>query len=102
MPISSSQPLRRRIATFFVTVAAAGAAAGVAAGLREGQDRRTWSEFGGGPDNARYLTLDQIDKSNVGRLAVAWTYPTRDAFSYVFNPLIVGDVMYVLARNSAL
>jgi quinoprotein glucose dehydrogenase len=66
------------------------------------QDRRTWMDYGGAPDNARYMTLDQIDKSNVARLEVAWTYPTRDDFSYVFSPTIVDDVMYVLARNSAL
>jgi quinoprotein glucose dehydrogenase len=65
-------------------------------------DRTTWRDYGGGPDNARYLTLDQITKANVGTLDVSWTYPTRDSFSYVFNPVIVDNVMYVLARNSAL
>ena len=48
------------------------------------------------------MTLDQIDKSNVTRLVPAWTYPTRDDFSYVFSPVIVDNVMYVLARNTAL
>jgi len=66
------------------------------------QDRKTWADYGGGPDNARYLTLDQVNKSNVTQLEVAWTYPTRDAFSYVFNPVIVDNVMYVLARSSSL
>jgi quinoprotein glucose dehydrogenase len=66
------------------------------------QDRTIWRDYGGGPDNARYMTLDQITKANVAKLDVAWIYPTRDAFSYVFNPLIVDNVMYVLARNSAL
>jgi quinoprotein glucose dehydrogenase len=65
-------------------------------------DRRTWRDYGGSPDNARYLTLDQVTKENVGKLEIAWTYATRDDFSYVFNPLIVENVMYVLARNSAL
>jgi quinoprotein glucose dehydrogenase len=64
--------------------------------------RTTWSDFGGGPDNARYLTLEQINKSNVDQLAVAWTYPTRDNISYVFNPIVVDNVMYVLARNNSL
>jgi len=66
------------------------------------QDRRTWNDYGGGPDNARYFAHDQITRDNVGRLEVAWTYPTRDDFSYVFSPVIVDNVMYVLARNSAL
>jgi quinoprotein glucose dehydrogenase len=69
---------------------------------QEPRRRTTWSDFGGGPDNARYLTLEQINKSNVDQLAVAWTYPTRDNISYVFNPIVVDSVMYVLARNNSL
>ena len=65
-------------------------------------NRRVWRDYGGSPDNSRYLTLDQITKSNVDRLAVAWTYPTKDTIAYVFNPIIVDRVMYVLARNNSL
>src|SRR5207244_13229756 len=61
--------------------------------------RTTWSDFGGGPDNARYLTLEQINRSNVDQLAVAWTYPTRDNISYVFNPIVVDNVMYVRSEE---
>jgi quinoprotein glucose dehydrogenase len=64
--------------------------------------RRTWTDYGGGPDNARYLALDHINKSNVGQLTVAWSYPTSDNISYVFNPVVVDNVMYVLARNNSL
>ena len=66
------------------------------------QDRRTWKDYGGGTDNARYVTLEQITKSNVSGLTPVWTYPTRDDFSYVFSPVIVDNLMYVLARNTAL
>ncbi len=65
-------------------------------------NRREWRDYGGGPDNSRYLTLDQIKKSNVDRLGVAWTYPTRDTIAYVFNPIVVDNMMYVLARNNSL
>src|SRR6476469_4042813 len=64
--------------------------------------RRTWHDYGGGPDNSRYLTLDQIKKGNVDQLAVAWTYPTEDNVAYVFNPIIVDNTMYVLAKNNSL
>ena len=63
------------------------------------QGRKTWSEYGGGPDNSRYLTLTQINKSNLDRLDVAWTYPTSDTVSYVFNPVIVDSLtVYRLSR----
>jgi quinoprotein glucose dehydrogenase len=64
--------------------------------------RRTWTDYGGGADNARYLTLNQINKSNLDQLAVAWSYLTSDNISYVFNPVVVDNVMYVLARNNSL
>jgi quinoprotein glucose dehydrogenase len=76
--------------------------AGEARQVRKPESRRTWMDYGGAPDNARYVTLDQITKSNVARLEIAWTYPTRDELPYVFSPVIVDNVMYVLARNNSL
>jgi quinoprotein glucose dehydrogenase len=66
------------------------------------QDYKSWKDYGGGPDSSHFVALDQIDKSNVSRLEVAWIYPTGDNRSYVFNPIVVDNVMYVLARNSSL
>jgi glucose dehydrogenase len=66
------------------------------------QDHRTWRDYGGGPDSSHFVALDQINKSNVNQLQVTWTYPTGDNGSYVFNPIIVDKVMYVLARKSSL
>lgn len=75
----------------------------VAAGFAGAQsDHRTWLDNGGGPDNSHYSTLGQITKANVNELAVAWTYPGNDNVAYVWNPLIVDNVMYVLARNNSL
>jgi quinoprotein glucose dehydrogenase len=67
-----------------------------------GQDYKTWKDYGGGADSSHFVTLNQITKKNVKDLEVAWTYPTGDDRSYLFNPIIVDDVMYVLARNSSL
>ncbi len=65
-------------------------------------NHKKWEDYGGGPDNSKYVDLNQITKSNVSRLKVAWEYPTHDANSYLFNPVIVGNVMYVLARDNSL
>ena len=65
-------------------------------------DRRTWNDYGGGPDNARFSTLDQITKENLTSLEVAWTYPTSDNVSYVWGPVVADGVMYVLARDFSL
>jgi quinoprotein glucose dehydrogenase len=61
-----------------------------------------WSDYGGAPDNARHVALSQITKANLPQLGVAWSYPTNDTISYVFNPIVVDNVAYVLARNNSL
>src|ERR1051325_10381804 len=77
--------------------------AAVAAQAADAQSvRRQWMDYGGTPDNSRYMELTQIDKTNLERLWVAWTYPTLDTIAYVFNPVVVDNVMYVLAKNNSL
>lgn len=63
-------------------------------------DFETWDQYLGGSDSSQYSSLDQINKDNVTELEVAWTYETGQA--YQFNPLIVDDVMYVLAQNRSI
>jgi len=48
---------------------------------------------------ANFVGSDQIKKSNVNQLEVAWFYPYAQTG---FNPIVVDDVMYVLGRNSSL
>ena len=67
-----------------------------------GQDHKSWKDYGGGADSSHFVALDQINKTNVKNLEVAWTYPTSDDRSYLFNPIVIDNVMYVLARNSSL
>jgi quinoprotein glucose dehydrogenase len=66
------------------------------------QDHKGWTQYGGGPDSSHFVALNQINKSNVNQLEVAWIYPAGDNRSYIFNPIVVDNVMYVLARNSSL
>jgi glucose dehydrogenase len=63
-------------------------------------DFESWDQNGGGVDSSQYSSLKEIDKTNVGRLTVAWTYPSDEA--YLFNPLIVDGTMYVLAKKRSI
>src|SRR5579884_3270775 len=72
------------------------------AALLAAQDHTTWADYGGAPDAAQYSALRQINRSNVSRLEVAWSYPTGDGNRYFFGPLVVDGVMYVLARNNSI
>ena len=66
------------------------------------QNHSAWRDYGGASDSAQYSALAQIDRSNVGKLQVAWAYPTGDNNPYSFNPIVVDGVMYVLARNNSI
>jgi len=48
-------------------------------------------------NNIRYSPLTEINKSNVARLTVAWTYDSKDSFKgseMQSNPIVVGGVLY--------
>jgi PQQ-dependent dehydrogenase (methanol/ethanol family) len=45
--------------------------------------------------NTRFSTLDQINKSNVKNLQVAWTFSTGVLRGHEGGPLVIGDTMYV-------
>jgi quinoprotein glucose dehydrogenase len=63
---------------------------------------KSWADYGGSPTNSHYVDLKQITKSNVGKLQIAWTYNSGDEASYLFNPVVEDNVMYVVARNTSL
>src|ERR1700754_3089922 len=63
------------------------------------QDHSKWSDYGGAADAAQYSSLKQIDRTNVARLKKAWSFSTGDNTRYAFNPLIVDNMMYVMAKN---
>jgi outer membrane protein assembly factor BamB len=63
---------------------------------------KIWSQYLGGADSSQYSSLDQINRSTVSRMDVAWRYPSGDTRSYRFNPIVVDGTMYVLAKNNAI
>lgn len=67
-----------------------------------GQTRDTWSDYGGSADSAQYSSLAQINRANVSKLRVAWSYSIGDNNKYSFNPLVVDGWMYVLGRNNSI
>jgi quinoprotein glucose dehydrogenase len=74
-----------------LTVAATGCRSGPA---DEARAHRTWSVYGGSPDQIRYSSLDQINRENVSRLEVAWTYDSGEEGGLQANPIVVDGVLY--------
>ena len=42
------------------------------------QDHLGWKDYGGSADSSQYSALKQIDRGNVSKLKVAWTYNIGD------------------------
>src|SRR5580704_110764 len=55
---------------------------------------RDWPAYGGGPDQTHYSPLAQINRSNVRRLDVAWTFDPHETGGLETNPIVVGGVLY--------
>jgi quinoprotein glucose dehydrogenase len=70
---------------------------GVPTQAQQAHSFRTWSVFGGGPDNIHYSSLDQINRDNVHSLEVAWTFDSGDQHAkseMECNPIVVDGVLY--------
>ena len=54
-----------------------------------------WPAYGGGPEDIRFSRLKQIDRSNVGKLEVAWSYDTADGpGDPQTQPIVVGRILF--------
>jgi quinoprotein glucose dehydrogenase len=94
---AATHPLtRRKLPAIFISVLLA------LANSAAQKQQTTWSDYGGGSDNSHFVDLRKITKANVTKLKIAWTYETHDGLPYVFNPIIVDGLMYVLARDNSL
>lgn len=74
-----SRERRRRLLGIALAAAAFGSAS-----LASGQTPAAsdWGYYGGDAFGQRFSTLDQINRSNVGRLEVAWTYRSGELGAY--------------------
>src|SRR6202522_276679 len=53
-----------------------------------------WPVYGGQSEGQHYSPLTQINRRNVNKLKVAWTYDTGEEGILETNPLVIGRVLY--------
>jgi quinoprotein glucose dehydrogenase len=58
-----------------------------------------WRDYAGSPEGTRYVALNQINKSNLDKLDIAWIYPYAETG---FNPIVAHEVIYTKARNQSM
>jgi len=54
-----------------------------------------WPSYGRDLTNQRYSPIKQINKSNVAKLAPAWTYKSGVKGTFQATPIVIGEVMYL-------
>jgi len=60
------------------------------------QQQQDWPAYGGAPENNHYSKLAQINRSNVKRLAVAWSFDTQEDGVLQASPIVIAGVLYGL------
>ena len=58
-----------------------------------------WPVYLGDKASTQYSALDQINKQNVSRLKVAWTYDTADEGEFQSNGIVIDGVLYTASPN---
>jgi quinoprotein glucose dehydrogenase len=92
----------RRSLHLLPSIVVAVVVAGCIAGLRDGRDvQGDWPNYGNDAGGTRYSPLAQIDRGNVGRLRVAWTYRTGEIagtsshIAFEATPIVVDGTLYL-------
>jgi len=63
-----------------------------------------WREYGGDAEGTRYSPLTQIDRSNVGRLQMAWQFDPGDSplnGRFQAQPIVVDGILYSVTPGSS-
>src|SRR5437764_1423288 len=77
-------------------------AATAAASLWAQAPRTDWRDYLGAPDSSHFSPLKQISPANAAKLQVAWSYAAGEGSSYVYAPLVVDNVAFVLAKSGSI
>jgi quinoprotein glucose dehydrogenase len=59
-----------------------------------GREQQDWAAYGGAPENNHYSRLAQINRANVKRLVMAWSFDTQEEGGLQTSPILVDGVLY--------
>ncbi|MFZ0661098.1 MAG: pyrroloquinoline quinone-dependent dehydrogenase [Acidobacteriaceae bacterium] len=91
--------MKRRSPWLTVAILCVGAVVFLADGaqgraLQKTRQTRGWPVYGGQPTGDHYSPLAQINRGNVAKLRVAWTFDTGEQGGLETSPIIVGRILY--------
>src|SRR5688572_6622573 len=65
------------------------------------QEPGNWLTYSRTLSGHRFTPLDQINTSNVGRLAAAWTYQTQQPGKFSTSPIVIDGILYITEPGGA-
>ena len=68
--------------------------------LRASQEPQNWLTYSGDYRSWRYSALDQINASNVGRLATQWVFQSASLGQFETTPLVVDGILYGTGQDN--
>ncbi len=86
---------RKTLPLWLAALALPGAAVANADLAKLIKDPKNWAMQAGNFENQRYSTLNQINKSNVKNMKVAWTFSTGVLRGHEGGPLVIGGMLFV-------
>src|SRR6266436_5392917 len=66
---------------------------------REVTSQNDWPSYNGETRGYRYSKLDQINRSNVSRLAPKWVFTLPNTAPLQATPVVAGGIMYITSAN---
>ena len=63
--------------------------------INAAREPQQWMTYSGAYDGSRFSPLDQINRTNVHRLALQWVFQTGVRGSHETTPLVIDGVMYL-------
>ena len=92
------EPIQRIIRSAFTTFLFVSFLSGLISCQTEKKGEYTeWKHYLGDPARTHYSSLEQINKSNISKLKVAWEYSSGDSDNKAYiqsNPLVANDILY--------
>jgi glucose dehydrogenase len=58
-----------------------------------------WPVYGGTPENNHFSSLKQINRKNVKRLQIAWTFDTEESGGLQTSPIVIDGILYGLTPS---
>ncbi len=96
--------MRMKFSTFFLgalmgLAIAAGATPSPLGKMPGKKKSHDWPVYGGTPENNHFSSLKQVNRKNVKRLQVAWTFDTEESGGLQTSPIMVEGVLYGLTPS---